>query len=71
MSQMFRESDFTLSDLSFLNTSSVTDMSYMFCGIKDKNLDLSYFNTQSMKNMSHMFSQCSQIIYLDLSIFYM
>ena len=67
----------------FLNfdTSSVTDMSYMFCckTVESKDvkpsamslvtLDVSGFDTSSVTNMSHMFYMCWQLSGLDVSGF--
>ena len=53
-----------------LNTSEVTDMSYMFYGCSRlSSLDLLNFNTANVANMSHMFSGCSRLSSLDLSGF--
>ena len=52
-----------------LNTSEVTNMSYMFsaCGIST--LDLSNFNTEKVTNMNNMFVSCTALTTLDLSSF--
>ena len=62
-------------DLSSFDTSSVTNMSYMF-GVDENHttmalttLDLSKFNTSSVTNMSHMFSGCYYLESLDVSSF--
>ena len=60
----------TIQGLENLDTSQVTDMSWMFddCwGLT--NLDLSHFNTSQVADMSDMFSNCSSLINLDLSNF--
>ncbi|MDE5572014.1 MAG: DUF285 domain-containing protein, partial [Prevotella sp.] len=53
-----------------LNTSNVTDMSYMFddCWSLD-NLDLSNFNTANVTNMEVMFGSCESLATLNLSNF--
>jgi len=53
-----------------LNTSEVTDMSWMFAYCYDlENLDLSSFNTSEVTNMESMFMNCSILKTLDLSSF--
>ena len=57
-------------DLSKLDTSYMTSMSYMFynsSGLKE--LDLSNFNTERVTNMSFMFQGCTNLTELDLSSF--
>lgn len=59
-------------DLSSIDTSSVTNMSYLFynsSGSGLEELDLSGFNTENVTNYSSMFSGCSSIEYLDVSNF--
>ena len=57
-------------NLTGLNTSNVTDMSYMFADCTAlTSLDLSNFNTSSVTNMSHMFYNCESLTSLDLSSF--
>ena len=56
-------------DLSALNTSSVTDMSYMFYGSDYLSIDLSKLNTSKVKNMSGMFKSCKKLDSPDLSNF--
>ena len=57
-------------DLSFFNTSKVTDMNSMFYSCSSlTSLDLSSFNTLNVTNMSNMFSGCSFLTSLDLSSF--
>ena len=51
-----------------LNTSNVTNMSYMFSDSKATTLDLSNFNTSNVTNMSYMFYNSSATT-LDLSSF--
>ncbi len=55
-------------DLRGLDTSEVTDMSYMFsAGLVSG--DLSSFDTSNVTNMSHMFSECQTLTSVDLSNF--
>ena len=60
----------TITDLEYLNTAKVTDMSSMFdgCGKLTK-LDISKFNTANVKNMRSMFEDCGKLTELDLSNF--
>ena len=56
--------------LRYLNTSEITDMSYMFNGCKYvSELDLSNFDTRKVTNMFMMFWNCSSLKSLDLSSF--
>ena len=56
--------------MSYLNTSEVTNMGFMFCSsIKLTNLDLSSFNTAKVTNMGYMFQNCHSLISIDLSSF--
>ncbi len=56
-----------INNLSNLNTSSVTDMSYMFSGCSSlTSLYLSNWDTSSVTNMYSMFSGCSSLTSLDL-----
>ena len=60
----------SIEGLEYLNTSEVTNMSFMFywCfGLTS--LDLSNFNTAKVTNMEGMFSQCRDLTSLDLSNF--
>ena len=53
-----------------LNTSNVTDMSFMFSSCyKLVSLDLSKFDTSKVTDMSQMFSSCFELASLDLSKF--
>ena len=55
-------------DLSGINTSKVTTITYMFCKCSSlKSLDLSSFDTSKVTDMSYMFNGCSQLTSLDLS----
>ena len=54
--------------LSFLNTSEVTDMNYMFANCDGlTSLDLSHFDTRKVTDISHMFVNCHSLTNLDLS----
>ena len=60
----------SITGISYLNTSEVTMMSYMFYGCSGlTSLDLSGFDTQNVTNMSYMFRGCSDLTSLDLSGF--
>ena len=57
-----------------LNTSEVTDMSYMFHGLDgdidiEDGLDLSHFDTRKVTDMSYMFADIHNSLQLDLSNF--
>ena len=52
-----------------LNTSKVTDMSFMFRGCHVESLDLSSFDTSNVTKMGSMFGECNQLESLDLSRF--
>ena len=57
-------------DLSALDTSEVTNMSYMFFECSSlTSLDVSKFDTSQVTNMRSMFSQCSNLTSLDLNSF--
>ena len=57
-------------DFSNIDTSKVTDMSWMFCDCSSLDvLDVSKFNTSNVTNMSAMFWDCNSIKTLDLSGF--
>ena len=60
----------TIENIENLNTSSVTNMRYMF-GLCTNlaTLDLSHFNTANVTDMSHMFDDCDNLKTLDLSHF--
>ena len=52
------------------NTTNVTNISFMFYGIKSLiSLDLSNFNTSNVTDMGNMFNGCSGLTSLDLSNF--
>jgi surface protein len=60
----------TITGLSYLNTSEVNRMSYMFYGCnKFTSLDLSSFNTSKVTIMWAMFNNCTGLTSLDLSSF--
>ena len=57
-------------DLSGINTSKVTTITYMFCKCSSlKSLDLSSFDTSKVTDMSYMFNGCSSLTSLDVSNF--
>ena len=56
-------------DVSRFDTSSVTNMSYMFYSCNLVDLDLSGFDTSSVTDMSGMFNYCIKLTKLDLSSF--
>ena len=59
-----------IENISYLNTSQVTDMSYMFWHCESlESLDLSNFDTRNVTNMAHMFEFCTSTTSLDLSSF--
>ena len=60
----------TITDLEYLNTANVTDMSYMFYGCKNlSSLDVPNFNTANVTDMESMFEECSGLTSLDLTSF--
>ena len=60
----------SITGLSYLNTSEVADMAYMFSScLKLTSLDLSHFNTSQVTSMESMFDNCANLINLDLSSF--
>ena len=59
-----------ITGMSYLNTSEVTDMSYMFAGCeKLTSVDVSHFNTSKVIYMGRMFDLCTRLTSLDLSSF--
>ena len=57
-------------DLTYLDTSKVTNMERMFQGCSNlTSIDLSNFNTSKVINMAGMFNKCSNLKSLDLSNF--
>ena len=60
----------SITGLSYLNTSEVTNMNWMFLNcIALTSLDLSHFNTSKVTGMKQMLSYCSSLTSLDLSSF--
>ena len=60
----------TITDLEYLNTANVTDMSSMFHSCRYlTGLDLSNFNTANVTDMSSMFEDCGKLTKLDISKF--
>ena len=60
----------SITGLEYLNTSEVTDMSFMFSECNTvTSLDLSGFNTSSVTDMRSMFQWCNALTSLDLSGF--
>ena len=58
----------TITDLEYLNTANVTDMSSMFHSCRKlTDLDLSNLNTANVTNMSYMFNKCEKLTGLNLS----
>ena len=59
----------TITGIEYLNTSRVTNMSFMFyyCGLPS--IDVSHFNTDQVTTMSYMFSGCNALTSLDVSNF--
>lgn len=58
-------------NLKYLNTSSVTNMSELFCNCtKLKSLDLSNFNTSNVEDMTEMFAHCINLTSLNFSKFF-
>ena len=58
----------SIKGMEYLNTSEVTNMSYMFCGFGLKSLDLSHFNTSMVTDMAGMF-EGSKLTTLNLGSF--
>ena len=59
-----------INNLTMLDTSSVTDMDYMFSDCSSlTSLDVSNFNTSNVTNMGSMFSYCSSLTSLNVSNF--
>ncbi len=60
----------SITGLSYLNTSEVTYMAWMFANCSNlTSLDLSSFNTAKVTNMYGMFDSCTELTSLDLSSF--
>ncbi len=61
---------FSIKGMSYLNTSQVTDMRWMFYNCSNlKSLNLCHFDTSKVDYMARMFSGCSSLTTLDLSSF--
>ena len=57
----------TITDIKYLDTSEVTDMSHMFDSCSQLEvLDLSTFNTSKVETMQCMFASCSKLMVLNL-----
>ena len=60
----------SITGMQYLNTSEVTNMTYMFDQCKQlTSIDVSGFNTANVTDMSYMFNLCSGLMSLDLSSF--
>jgi len=60
----------TIENISYIKTSAVSDMSYMFYSAeKLSNLDLSSFDTSAVKNMRALFSGCKALTSLNINGF--
>ena len=60
----------SITGLSYLNTSEVTNMSWMFSNCNNLgSLDLSHFNTSKVTDIRGMFNNCSSLTSLDVSSF--
>ena len=60
----------TISDLEYLNTANITDMSSMFQECSNlKFLDFTNFDTKNVSNMYFMFNNCPNLTSLDLTDF--
>ena len=60
----------TITDLEYLNTENVTNMSSMFYNCsKLTSLDVTTFNTANVTDMSYMFYNCSKLTSLDVTKF--
>ena len=56
----------SITGIEYLNTSEVTNMSFMFYGCQSlTSLDVSYFDTQKVTNMAGMFNGCSELMILE------
>ncbi|MGX7419779.1 bacterial Ig-like domain-containing protein [Carnobacterium gallinarum] len=59
-----------IQNLSYLNTSQVTNMAYMFANMRDLiSLDVSQFDTSQVTDMAHMFMNVGKVESLDVSHF--
>ncbi len=57
----------SITGIQYLNTSEVTNMSYMFSGCGLTSIDVSHFDTSSVTDMSCMFRLCETLMSLDVS----
>lgn len=70
--EYFHSKDLNVTSISFgdfIDTSKVTDMSYMFRDYKGSELDASNLNTSNVTDMQGMFNVCSHLTALDISHF--
>ena len=68
--KFYKLSNITSIDLTYLDTSKVTNMSDMFYGCSSlTSLDVSNLDTSKVTNMSYMFYSCSSLTSLDVSKF--
>ena len=66
----FCENLVTIENISYLNTSEMTDMSDMFYNCKKlQSLDVSNFNTAKVENIRYMFDGCEKLQSLNVSNF--
>lgn len=61
----------TIKNIGYLNTSAVTNMSYMYCGCQALTSIYLPFTTDNVTNMSYMFDGCTALVSLNLSRFNM
>ena len=66
---LYREYNLTSIDVWTVDTSAVTDMSFMFDNDKITSVNLSNFDTSSVTTIGSMFNSCRQLTSLDLSGF--
>jgi surface protein len=60
----------SITGMSYLNTSEVTDMGYMFYGCDElTSIDVSHFNTSNVQKINRIFYGCSSLTSLNLSSF--
>ena len=60
----------TITGLEYLNTETVTNMSYMFFNCSSlTSLDVTHFNTAKVTNMNRLFAYCSSLTSLDVTHF--
>lgn len=53
-------------DLNFIDTSEITDMERLFCGLKIGRIKIEWWDVSNVTNMGHMFCFCYDF-YCDLS----